>query len=405
VSQELRAWFASVADSEWLWYAKYLAANDTLATGAHQAGFYIPKFVFRALFPTLAASSDLNPSASFVATVAREGRSHTVRAIWYNNRVAEDGTRDECRITGWGGRSSPLLDPESTGALAIFAFLVARNGSIGECRVWVCRDLAEEEVALDRLGGIEPGGGRLLAPTGEGAEATSGEPDQPCHLDIDELPPSWRTVFPEAMELVSASVTRLPSSRSLSVDARLLRRRDCEFALFRSVEEAFVLPHIRDGFPSVDAFVSFAGMVTNRRKARSGRSLELQIRQILEEEGVPYSHGEVSENGKQPDFVFPSIERYRESSWPASRLRMLASKTTCKDRWRQVIDEAERIPVKHLLTLQEGVSEQQYAQMERAGIQLVVPDGLQSRYPGTIRPKLSNLQQFLEEVRTCTRAD
>ena len=40
-----------------------------------------------------------------------------------------------------------------------------------------------------------------------------------------------------------------------------------------------------------------------------------------------------------------------------TRSRMLAAKTTCHDRWRQLIDTAGPIPVKHLLTLQEGVSE------------------------------------------------
>jgi len=392
-------WLASVSGREWVWYAKYLSANDTLATGAHQAGFYLPKSVFRSLFPALVSSQDLNPSASFCATVAREGRSHTARAIWYNNAIAANGTRDECRITGWGGRASPMLDPESTGSLAVFAFLREPGGTIGECRVWVCQDASEEDGALDRLGPVEPGGGRLLSPTGAGGELPPGDDaDQPCHLNIDELPSSWLRIFPEAMELVSASVTRLPTARSLAVDERLVRRRGCESALFRSVEEAFVLPRVQEGFTTVDAFVAFAGMVTNRRKARSGRSLELQVLQILEEEGIAYSHGEVSENGKQPDFVFPSIERYRDPAWPETGLRMLAAKTTCKDRWRQVIDEAERIPVKHLLTLQEGVSEQQYAQMEQAGVRLVVPTSLHRRYPRSVQPCLLSLEQFLREA-------
>ena len=43
---------------------------------------------------------------------------------------------------------------------------------------------------------------------------------------------------------------------------------------------------------------------------------------------------------------------------------MLAVKTTAKDRWRQVLVEAERVETKHLLTLQEGISEIQYAQIE-----------------------------------------
>ena len=34
-------------------------------------------------------------------------------------------------------------------------------------------------------------------------------------------------------------------------------------------------------------------------------------------------------------------------------------KSTCKDRWRQVLSEADRIPNKHLFTLEAAISENQ----------------------------------------------
>ncbi len=45
---------------------------------------------------------------------------------------------------------------------------------------------------------------------------------------------------------------------------------------------------------------------------------------------------------------------------------MLAVKTTCKDRWRQILNEAQRIKPKHLLTLQEGVSHRQFDEMQES---------------------------------------
>jgi EcoRII C terminal len=60
-------------------------------------------------------------------------------------------------------------------------------------------------------------------------------------------------------------------------------------------------------------------------------------------------------------FVVPSVRR--------RVFRMLAAKTTCKDRWGQVINEAHQIKEKHLLTLQEGISENQFAEMREEGIQ------------------------------------
>jgi hypothetical protein len=49
---------------------------------------------------------------------------------------------------------------------------------------------------------------------------------------------------------------------------------------------------------------------------------------------------------------------------------MLAAKTTVKDRWRQVLNEANRIETKHLLTLQEGVPEGQFTEMQDAKVNL-----------------------------------
>lgn len=98
-----------------------------------------------------------------------------------------------------------------------------------------------------------------------------------------------------------------------------------------------------------------AHSILQRRKSRAGRSLELHTRQIFVEErlreGEHFSYQPESEPNKSPDFLFPSEAAYKDASFPASKLRMLAVKTTCKDRWRQVVKEVDRIPTKHLLTL------------------------------------------------------
>jgi len=80
-------------------------------------------------------------------------------------------------------------------------------------------------------------------------------------------------------------------------------------------------------------------------------------------------------------------------------MRLLAVKTTMKDRWRQVLNEAERIPVKHLLTLQEGVSLTQFREMTETGVKLVVPKPIIESYHENIRPHLMTLDAFIGEVR------
>ena len=78
---------------------------------------------------------------------------------------------------------------------------------------------------------------------------------------------------------------------------------------------------------------------------------------------------------------------------------MLATKTTYRDRWRQVISEADRIPMKHLLTLQEGVSEAQFREMVGANVQLVVPEPLMAKFPRSVQPHLQTLESFFADVR------
>ncbi len=78
---------------------------------------------------------------------------------------------------------------------------------------------------------------------------------------------------------------------------------------------------------------------------------------------------------------------------------MLAVKSTMRERWRQILEEAVRINRKHLLTLQRGVSAKQFEAIQEAGIQLVVPERLQSSYRKDIQPHLQTLESFLGDVR------
>ena len=105
-----------------LWYLKRLSANDTQATGGHQAGPYIPRQHLFTLVPELDRPAERNPRVQFRMMLDSHPDVRMVTAIWYNNRLY-GRTRNETRITGFGGAStSPLLDPELTGALAVFVF-------------------------------------------------------------------------------------------------------------------------------------------------------------------------------------------------------------------------------------------------------------------------------------------
>ena len=150
-------------------------------------------------------------------------------------------------------------------------------------------------------------------------------------------------------------------------------------------------------------FLEHAQSVLQRRKARAGNSLQLHVRQVfLEEslrEGHEFSYNPISEAGKRPDFLFPSADAYHNSAYPEQQLRMLAVKTTTRDRWRQILNEASRIGTKHLFTLQEGVSVNQFQEMLSANVQLVVPASLHQKYPASIRSSLQTLESFMGDIR------
>ena len=394
-------WIQDTTGKNWSWYVKRLAGNDTLLTGGHQAGPYLPRQVIFDLFPSVAKASTLNPRAHFPVVIDSHAHpEQIVTAIWYNNKIIANKSRDECRVTNWGGKSSPLLDPEATGSICIFAFNHQENSDAQACRLWICESLQEEEILETITGSIEPGEWLYKSTDSHFVKQTSNLRPDPCKLDEVAIKTEWGERFPNGLEIVDKVLRLLPNSVKDNPDKRLIARRNCEFSVFQSVEERFFLSKVRQGFSTIDEFTDHANSLMNRRKSRSGRSLELHAKAIFSEEGLTkFEHDVVSERKKRPDFLFPSQEAYQDKSFPVSKLRMLAAKTTCKDRWRQVISEADRIDKKHLLTLQEGVSLNQYKEMQEAGIVLVVPSPLHKKYHKDIRPDLMFFRDFVTETK------
>ncbi len=182
-------------------------------------------------------------------------------------------------------------------------------------------------------------------------------------------------------------------------DAALVAWMEQEEKLFRALERHLVETRIRQGFEDVDAFIRFSLSVHNRRKSRAGLALENHIEQIFKEQGIYYSRGARTENRAKPDFLFPGIEFYRDPHFPSASLTMLGVKSTCKDRWRQVLSEAERIREKHLLTLEPGISKAQTMEMQAHHLQLVVPSPIHSTYETDQRAWLYDVADFLALVR------
>lgn len=227
------------------------------------------------------------------------------------------------------------------------------------------------------------------------------EIEEPDSVDLDSLIARFEGEFP-----TTAIFSKFARSTVSDIDARddpdaaLIAWIEQEERLFRRLERSIVSERLTAGFTSdegvdVDGFVSFSLSVQNRRKARSGLALENHLEQIFILNEVRYERGAETEKKCRPDFLFPGATEYRDSKFPAEKLAMLGVKSTCKDRWRQVLAEAARIERKHLLTLEPGISESQTGQMIANKLQLVLPRRLHDTYSAKQREWLMDLRSFL----------
>ena len=138
---------------------------------------------------------------------------------------------------------------------------------------------------------------------------------------------------------------------------------------------------------------------TSSYAACAGKVLEIHIAHILDARGIEYEAQAKTENGKKPDFLFPSQAAYEDPAFPEEQLRMLASKTSIKDRFRQVADEANRIRDKHLFTLTPGdVTHPKLAQLDELHIHLVMPKVVKESYDDLIQGETMTFSRFIEEV-------
>ncbi len=182
-------------------------------------------------------------------------------------------------------------------------------------------------------------------------------------------------------------------------DKALMRWIEHEEMLFRTLERHFVSKRLEKKFTDVDEFISYSLGVHNRRKSRVGHALEHHLAYIFQEHNIKYSRGPETENKVKPDFIFPGISSYRDDEFRSSCLTMLGVKTTCKDRWRQVLSEAKRISKKHLFTLQPGISENQTNEMKANMLSLVLPSDLHQFFVPTQKEVLLKLGDFVELVK------
>ncbi|MDO5449647.1 MAG: type II restriction endonuclease [Akkermansia sp.] len=222
--------------------------------------------------------------------------------------------------------------------------------------------------------------------------------------ELEDMLEKFNGDFPKTQEFSEYARQRSNYIHALdgaSPDDVILDWYSMEEHLYSVLERHIINQQIKDGVINADSFAEYAKRVLNRRKSRAGQALENHLEQMFKDYGIKYSRTPITEGRSKPDFIFPSIADYRTPSFPETSLHMLGVKTTCKDRWRQVLVEAERIRHKHLFTLERSISEAQTDEMKAHNLTLVVPTELCATYTSQQQAWLLNVEGFLKELRKC----
>ena len=364
-------------------FCKFLSANDTGRTGGHQAGIYISKPSVPILFDEPGKKG--------------QNKEKWVKVKWHNDFETDtrfiyygQSTRNEYRITNFG-RGFPFLKPEYTGALFVFV-----QNSSEDYQGFVLNTEDEINQFLDAFGISPTETNRLI-------ETQIVAPELHEKMEVEKFISELDVDFPSS-ELMSAAARRIQDTVfdhqefiRTNPDRKLLDWTDAEYRLFRALEYARYGEMITRGFSSVEDFIATANQVLNRRKSRAGKSLEHHLAAIFDGNQIIYQSQAITEGNKKPDFLFPS----HDDTFPTDKLISLAAKTTCKDRWRQVINEADRLRGrnKFLCTLQQGISAAQMDEMEAEQVILVVPKPYIQTYPKDRQERIWTVGKFVQYVK------
>lgn len=367
-------------------FCRFITANDTGKNGSHQAGFYIPKCAAALLFNS--------------PGIKGENKDKLVKVKWQNDFITDSrfiyygqGTRNEYRITRFG-KDFPFFEEDNVGDLLIIAkqsedyyygFVLQTDQDIDDFFAYF--NLSPEKT--NQLIDI----------------SQANTPERQLDISIQRLV-SLYTDFPETIQMAKFAreiyneVHQITNDDICKTpDQQLLKWIDTEYTLFRNFEEKIYAPIYSAPFSSCQELVKFSNIILNRRKSRAGKSLEHHLATIFTAAKLEYEEQAITEDNKKPDFLFPSGKAYHNLLFPADQLVFLGAKTTCKDRWRQVLNEADRIETKYLFTLQQGISKNQLREMKHEHLKLVVPASYLNSFDKEFQTEIETLSSFINIVK------
>lgn len=366
-------------------FCRYITANDTGRTGSHQAGFFISKACASILFDRPGKKG--------------ENLERTVTIKWQDDFETQShfkyygvGTRDEYRITNFG-RNFPFLQDEFIGSLLVIVRL-----SYSEYAGYVL--VSDEDIDnFYAYFNLSPAKTNNLISKTKAVTDVIDQEIQKFVQNYSDFPES--TIIASAARNIYNKIAHVTAEKVIEKpDSVLTSWLNTETGIFNAMENKFYSPYLKQAFSSLDDLIEVGKSILNRRKSRAGKSLEHHLSQIFTDNNLMFEEQVVTEENKKPDFIFPNGKCYHNFKFPADLLISLAAKTTCKDRWRQILNEADRIPQKNLFTLQAGITANQLKEMKAENVQLVVPASIIDSFPREYRSDLLDLKTFIAHVRS-----
>lgn len=367
-------------------FCRFITANDTGKNGSHQAGFYIPKCAAPLLFDT--------------PGIKGENKDKMVEVKWQDDFITRSrfiyygqGTRNEYRITRFG-KNFPFFEEDNVGDLLIIAqhneqyyygFVLQTDQDIDDFFAYFNLSSEMTNQLIDITQSISPKS-RLENGIKDIVDRLNEFPETRQMAEFAQC------IYNNAHNITNKEICATP-------DEQILKWIDTEYLLFRQIEEKVYFPIYSKPFSNCQELINLSNTILNRRKSRAGKSLEHHLATIFTAAKLEYEEQAVTEDNKKTDFLFPSSEAYHNLLFPSDKLVFLGAKTTCKDRWRQVLNEANRIDTKYLFTLQQGISKNQLREMKHENLKLVVPSVYRSSFDREFQPEIETLASFIEMVR------
>lgn len=367
-------------------FCRFITGNDAGTTGSHQAGFYIPKNAAPLLF---GAECKPGKNRDKAVTIKWQNDFETPSRFTYYGQ----GTRNEYRITRFG-RNFEFLQDKYVGSLIVIAeqaedyyqaFVLESDDDIETFLSYFNLSTEQTNQLIDLSQARDEGNLLRLAIM----ERIKDIQDFPMTNDMGRM----------AQEIYNRLNGVTPEMIRQTPDKILMSWYSAEWELFRNLEEKIYKPVYTRPFDDCQSLIDFSNKILNRRKSRAGKSLEHHLAAIFSAEDLLFEEQAVTENKKKPDFLFPNGECYHNFEFPADDLTVLGAKTTCKDRWRQVTTEADRVDETYLFTLQPSISRNQLKEMADEHVRLVVPAEHINTFPKEYQNTLDTLSSFIRTVK------